>query len=90
MMRIVIDASAAVKWVLGETGSEAADALPDQDLMAPVIWLAESTNVLWRRARIGDITAEQANANSLSVWSRSSSPRKRGPRACPRLDPEGK
>lgn len=61
-MRIVIDASVAVKWVLGETGSEAADALLDQDLMAPVIWLAEAANALWRRARIGDITAEQANA----------------------------
>jgi predicted nucleic acid-binding protein len=65
-MRIVIDASVAVKWVLGETGSEAADALLDQDLMAPVIWLAEATNALRRRARIGDITAEQANAR-LSV-----------------------
>ena len=61
-MRIVIDASVAVKWVIGETGSEAADALLDQDLMAPVLWLAEAANALWRRARIGDITAAQANS----------------------------
>jgi predicted nucleic acid-binding protein len=60
---IVIDASVAVKWVLSETGSDAADALlDDQDLMAPVLWLAEAANVLWRRARTGDITAQQANA----------------------------
>lgn len=59
-MTIVIDASVALKWVLSETGSDAADSLLDQDLMAPVLWLAESANVLWRRARIGNITAEQA------------------------------
>jgi predicted nucleic acid-binding protein len=59
---IVIDASVAVKWVLSETGSDAADALLDQDLMAPVLWLAEAANVLWRRARTGEITAQQANA----------------------------
>jgi predicted nucleic acid-binding protein len=61
-MRVVIDASVAVKWVIGETGSDAADALLDQDLVAPVLWLAEAANALWRRARIGEITAEQANA----------------------------
>jgi predicted nucleic acid-binding protein len=59
---IVVDASVAVKWIISETGSEAADALLDQDLMAPVLWLAETANVLWRKARIGDITAEQASA----------------------------
>jgi predicted nucleic acid-binding protein len=61
-VRIVVDASVAVKWVLDETGSEAADALLDHDLIAPVLWLAEAANALWRRARIGDITAGQANA----------------------------
>lgn len=30
--------------------------------MAPVLWLAETANVLWRKARIGEITAEQASA----------------------------
>jgi predicted nucleic acid-binding protein len=57
---IVIDASVALKWVLSETASDKADALLDQDLMAPVLWLTEAANALWRRARIGDITAEQA------------------------------
>lgn len=61
-MTIVIDASVAVKWVLSETGSDAADALLDQDLMAPMLWLAEAANALWRRARTGDITDNQANA----------------------------
>ena len=64
---IVIDASVAVKWVLSEVGSDAADALLDQDLMAPVLWLAEAANVLWRKARIGDISAEQANARLFEL-----------------------
>jgi len=61
-VRIVIDASVAVKWVLSEADSDAADALLDQDLMAPSIWLAEAANVLWRKGRTGEITTEQANA----------------------------
>ncbi len=61
-MTIVIDASVAVKWVLREAGSDAADGLLDHDgLIAPVIWLAEAANALWRRARIGEITADEAS-----------------------------
>jgi len=61
-MTIVIDASVAVKWVLRENDSDAADALLDHDdLMAPVLWLAEAANALWRRARIGEITADEAD-----------------------------
>jgi predicted nucleic acid-binding protein len=59
-VRIVVDASVALKWVVSETGSDSADALLDQDLIAPVLWLVEAANALWRRARIGDITVEQA------------------------------
>ncbi len=60
-MTIVIDASVAVKWVVREPDSDAADALLDDDLAAPVLWLAEAANVLWRRARIGEITADEAS-----------------------------
>lgn len=61
-MRVVIDASVGVKWVLREIGSDAADALlDDHHLMAPTLWLAEAGNALWRRARIGEITADEAN-----------------------------
>jgi predicted nucleic acid-binding protein len=59
-VRIVIDASIALKWVISETSSDLADALLDQDLIAPVLWLTVAANALWRRTRIGDITAEQA------------------------------
>jgi predicted nucleic acid-binding protein len=59
-VRIVIDASVALKWVLDEPDSDAAIALRDEDLIAPALWLVEAANALWRRARIGEITAAEA------------------------------
>jgi predicted nucleic acid-binding protein len=61
-VRVVVDASVALKWVLDEPGSEPATALRDHELIAPVLWLAEAANALWRRARLGDITADEANS----------------------------
>jgi len=61
-VRIVIDASVAVKWVLDEPESQAAVALGDQELIAPALWLAEAANALWRRAQAGEITNDQAGA----------------------------
>ena len=60
-MRVVVDASVALKWVLDEPESEAAVALGDEDLIAPALWLAEAANALWRRSRIGDITPDEAS-----------------------------
>jgi predicted nucleic acid-binding protein len=59
---IVLDASVALKWVFEERGTDAALALQSEPLVAPAIWLAEAGNALWRRMRIGEITAEQAYA----------------------------
>jgi predicted nucleic acid-binding protein len=59
---VVIDASVAVKWVLSEAGSESADSLLDDELIAPVFWLVEAANALWRRARLGQIEIEEAQA----------------------------
>jgi predicted nucleic acid-binding protein len=59
-VRIVIDASVAVKWVIDEPESEAAVALRDQELIAPALWLAEAANSLWRHARIGEIGDDKA------------------------------
>jgi predicted nucleic acid-binding protein len=60
-MRIVIDASVALKWVLSEPGSDVAIALRQEELIAPVLWLAEAANALWRAARVGQLTANEAN-----------------------------
>jgi predicted nucleic acid-binding protein len=57
---LVIDASVAVKWVVREPDSDAAIALRSEQLIAPVLWLAEAANVLWLRVRIGDINADEA------------------------------
>jgi predicted nucleic acid-binding protein len=59
-LRVVLDASVALKWVLDEPESDAALALRGEDLIAPALWLAEAANALWRRSRIGDITADDA------------------------------
>ncbi len=59
-MTIVIDASVALKWVLPEPGQAAADALLDEDLMAPELWLLEAANALWRRVRRGEISGDEA------------------------------
>jgi predicted nucleic acid-binding protein len=66
-VRIVIDASVALKWVLDEPGSEAAIAVHADDLIAPVLWLAEAANALWRRVRIGDIAGDEAVARFTAL-----------------------
>jgi predicted nucleic acid-binding protein len=57
---LVIDASVALKWVLDEPGSDAADALLDETLIAPGLWLVEVANALWRRRRQGELTQDEA------------------------------
>jgi predicted nucleic acid-binding protein len=59
---IVIDASIAVKWVLPEPRTDAALALRNEQLVAPVLWLVEAANALWRHVRLGELTGEQALA----------------------------
>ena len=59
-MTIVIDASVAVKWVIDEPGSDAADMLLDEELIAPALWITEAANALWRTARTGEITTGDA------------------------------
>ena len=63
---LVVDASVAVKWILPEDGHEEAVLLQDQyqdekiDLIAPTLLIAEVANVLWKRARRGELTAHDA------------------------------
>jgi predicted nucleic acid-binding protein len=66
-VRVIVDASVALKWVFLEPGSEAALALRGRELLAPLIWLAEAANALWRRARIGDITIDEASAGLVEL-----------------------
>jgi predicted nucleic acid-binding protein len=62
MMRIV-DASVALKWVIEEDGSEAANALVlAHPLAAPDLLLIECANVLWVKKRRGVLSRDLAHA----------------------------
>jgi predicted nucleic acid-binding protein len=61
--RIVVDASVAVKWVIGEAGSDrAAQLLDGRPLHAPSLLFVEAANALWAMARRGAIPAEAPEA----------------------------
>jgi predicted nucleic acid-binding protein len=57
---VVVDASIALKWVLQEQGSDAAEELLEMDLAAPSLWLLEAGNALWRRAVRKELTPVEA------------------------------
>lgn len=59
---LVVDASVALKWVLGEPDSHLAQALAEseQDLLVPDFWLNEACNVCWLQVRKGKWTPDEA------------------------------
>jgi predicted nucleic acid-binding protein len=59
-MKVVIDASVALKWVVPEDGSDAARELRKFELIAPNIWLAEVANALWRHVLRRELEPERA------------------------------
>ena len=61
-MRRVVDASVAVKWLVREDGSDAADALRSFDLHAPTLLRIEVGNVLRTLAARGAMTTDDAAA----------------------------
>ena len=65
-MRLVVDASVAVKWLVEEEGSAAAIGLIEagHDLHAPHLIAAEVTNALWRKVRLGEL--ERGDAGPLA------------------------
>jgi predicted nucleic acid-binding protein len=58
--RLVVDASVAIKWVIGEEGSADAARLLANDLLAPELLVAECTNILWKKVRRGELTLPEA------------------------------
>jgi predicted nucleic acid-binding protein len=58
---LVIDASIAIKWVIGETGTEAALSLRRRaKLIAPELLVAECANVLWKKVRRNELSRDEA------------------------------
>jgi predicted nucleic acid-binding protein len=76
-MRLVVDASVAIKWYLPEIHSEAAERLLNGavELCAPDLMFSEIGNMLWKRVMRMDVTEEKARsimhslgALPLTVW----------------------
>lgn len=61
MITLVIDASVAVKWVVEEEGTrEALELLRKAKLIAPDLLAAECANILWKKARRGELSTDEA------------------------------
>lgn len=61
MSEFVVDASVAVKWVVTEEGTQNALALLSAGtLCAPELLIAECANILWKKVRLAQLTAEEA------------------------------
>jgi predicted nucleic acid-binding protein len=66
----VVDASAALKWLINEEGSEAAAALLEGPrLLAPALIHVEIANALWRMVRSGHLSGADA-ADALGLFQR--------------------
>jgi predicted nucleic acid-binding protein len=59
----VVDASVAVKWVIPEVLSDAADRVRDgeDDILAPDLLLVEVANALWRKTTAKEISPREAD-----------------------------
>ena len=57
---IIVDASVAMKWVVPESGTEAALALRSERIAAPEIWIVECANALWRHVRLKELKENEA------------------------------
>lgn len=67
-MRLVVDASVAVKWLITEPDSETARELvaSGEDLHAPCLMVSEVANALWRKAQLGEV--ERGDIGAMLAW----------------------
>ncbi len=68
-MRLVVDASVAVKWLVEEEYSGAADRLLEgsHELFAPRLMASEVGNALWRKVRMGEIERSRAGVLAAAI-----------------------
>jgi predicted nucleic acid-binding protein len=59
--RVVVDAGVAVKWVVGEPGSDHAVLLLDRLLVAPDLLCVECANILWKKVARRELTTDEAD-----------------------------
>lgn len=69
MTRFVVDASVAVKWLVEEEDSAAADRLlePRHELFAPRLMASEVGNALWRKVRMGELERSRAGVMAAAI-----------------------
>ena len=67
-MRLVVDASVAIKWLVDEPDSDEARELAasGEDLHAPRLMASEVASALWRKVRLGEI--ERGEAGAMLAW----------------------
>jgi predicted nucleic acid-binding protein len=58
--RLILDASVAIKIVVAEPDSEAAERVLNHSLSAPDLLLAECGNILWKKVRRTELPAQEA------------------------------
>jgi len=67
-MTAVVDASVALKWVIEEDASDTATALLlGEPLVAPDFLTIECANVLWAKARRGQLTGQDARSGLAAI-----------------------
>ena len=68
-MKLVVDASVAIKWLVAEEDSDAAHQLVagSDDLHAPRLMASEIVNALWRKARLGEVETGRAGVLMAAV-----------------------
>jgi predicted nucleic acid-binding protein len=69
-VNLVVDASVAVKLVVDEGDRDRARHLienGDNRLLAPDFLLVEAGNILWKKVRLGQITAAQASSGIADI-----------------------
>ena len=68
-MRLVVDASVAVKWLVEEEYSNIAERLLEEshELFAPRLMASEVGNALWRKVRMGELERSRAGALAAAI-----------------------
>jgi predicted nucleic acid-binding protein len=63
MVKFVVDANVAIKWVIPEINTDIAITLLDDDtniLLVPDFFFPEIGNIFWKRIKIKESTLDQA------------------------------
>lgn len=60
MNTLCIDASVAIKWLIGEAGTPEALALRNNALIAPDLLMSECANILWKKVQRKEIQKNEA------------------------------